>query len=148
MKKSIFKFFIVLFFLFLAGCVSIEKSSQTSDVWTGNITGMAEGKIKLFVLDVKDGTGVKKVESKIFVTITNADNEDIGDMVGTLSGKIENNILNADITGHAYVLRAKGRINGGFTGEMSETRGSGEWTIIVSAKGNPKFTGKWTLEKK
>lgn len=146
-KNHTFMFVFFMVFLFLTGCVSTEKRPQSSDLWMGDITGGVKGKIKLFSWVVKDDTGIKKVESKISVKITDSAHYTEGTITGTISGKIENNALNAIITGHAYIRGAMGKINGTFTGNISEFNGSGELVITVLAPGDPKFKGNWLLEK-
>jgi hypothetical protein len=146
-KNRTFMFVFFMVFLFLTGCVSTEKRPQSSDLWMGDITGGVKGKIKLFSWVVKDDTGIKKVESKISVETTDSAHYTEGTIKGTISGKIENNALNAIITGHAYIRGAMGKISGTFTGNMSEFNGSGELIITVLAPGDPKFKGNWLLEK-
>lgn len=148
MKKFTVMSWVLVFtaFLILNGCVSAELKPQTSNVWTGDITGGAEGQIKLFIQDVKNDTGVKKITGKILAKFSKIDHFGRGTLHGEFSGKIENNILNGFISGHVSVSEGDSPIGGNITGEMSESKGSGEW-VVTAIRTNSKIKGNWTLEK-
>lgn len=148
MKKITFilSLFLLTAFLFLNSCVSTENTAQTSDVWTGKITGLAEGPIKLFLHDLNGNTGTKKFSGEFSAKVTGSDVYGGGTMRGKISGNIKNNILTGKISGYVSVSDGDSPILGDFNGEISESRGSGIW----NAKGSHDFkkAGNWTLKKK
>jgi len=148
MKK--FTFILTLFvfaaFLFLNSCVSTNQYSQTSDVWNGTITGEAIGKIKIFLHDDNGGTGTKTISGEITAKISSANQYGGGSMRGRLSGTIKNKIVTGKIFGDVSVSDGDSPIAGNFSGELSESSGSGEWFVSASLD-LARFKGKWTLEK-
>lgn len=147
MKKFTFilGFFVFTAFLFLISCVSTQKLSQTSDVWTGKITGEAEGTMKIFLQDL-DNAGTKKFTGEIFAKISTTNQYGGGTMRGELSGKIENKRVTGIISGDVSVSDSDAILSGEFTGELSESKGSGEWKVEANLD-LARFKGKWTLEK-
>ncbi len=148
MKKFTFIFSLTLFFtfLFLNNCVSTKQNSPTSDVWNGNITGQAIGIIKIFLNDDNGSAGTKTLSGEIVGKISSANQYGGGSIDGKLSGIVTNNMVKGKITGNASVSDADSPITGHFSGELSETSGSGEWFVQASLD-LARLKGRWSIKK-
>jgi len=129
----------------LCGCASTQGvSSSDGEEWVGEIFGMAQGDLKLFVSRM-EVDGECSVRGSLSVNLDKtAGGYGSGRLAGRIKGTVTNKELKANVSGHVFVTEGSSRINGKMMGTMSETAASGNWTFGHS---EGVHSGEWNAHK-
>ncbi len=132
-------------FSLLTGCVaSGPPSGIEKDLWTGEITGMAKGKISISSWQSGESKNELTLEGQLLIDIESAwGGQGEGKLIGDLKGRIKDGLMEAKISGAVEGASFLGE----FIGTMSETQGFGSWTIDVFDEAAGRYVGDWTLQK-
>lgn len=118
----------------------LAESGKSS--WTGEITGMAQGKMALSITHMDGNQNYQKVKGKLELQVESAAGYS-GEVKGRLKGEIKNGEFKGTFSGWAEEVSCYGV----FIGTLSETSGAGTWTIDARDESAGRFTGDWTLKK-
>lgn len=149
LSTSIFTYLMgLMLFTFLTGCAATPVSAPLhQETWTGEMTGMITGKVRLSAWQTDEQQGIRTVESKLNLIIeSTAGGYGGGTMRGRLKGTIQNGRIEATIFGHAAVTDGYADVRGRFTGRISDHHGAGTWQVSADTY-SLYFTGKWEIAK-
>lgn len=132
--------------LSIFGCASTQLVPDAdTDKWIGEISGMAEGDLELFIKQTQGQGDFYSVTGSCAISLeTTAGGYGSGTVTGQMKGKIKNGIMKAKIYGHAQVEDGSSQISGKIIGTISKTQAFGTWSI-GHIEGS--HSGKWTAEK-
>lgn len=144
--KHAFWLTILIALLSINGCATVGTSHEAdSEKWIGKMSGMAKGKLELFVAQTR-GRGEKySVKGPFTMKLgTTAGGSGSVTIRGRIKGAIENGRLKTKLFGSVDVEGALYRIAGEMTGSISGSAASGAWKI-KHLEGM--HSGKWVAEK-
>ena len=124
-----------------------QSSGDTKTaIWSGQLKGMAEGKLILNTCAVAASKNEFSVESRVTMKLKqiNSGSGQVS-LKGILKGRLKDGLLKAKISGHAYDDDGAYSAKGDFVGTLSETQGFGMYNIYCEGT---YYKGGWTLNKK
>ncbi len=135
--------------MFLSACVgsmaTYHKSNSEPEIWTGDISGMVTGDIKIETWEMEDSAGNQKTENKIIAKNFRSIDGHSGRMQGVLSGLITDGKSEGSFFGDAVAIDGNASLRGVFVGNFSNMTGKGTYRITAD-RGSKIYTGKWTLQ--
>lgn len=136
---------LMVLYLFIGNASSDQRlSNAPTQIWAGEVTGMAYGKLVLNAWEVEGTENEFTVKSRVKVKLKNTGGFGSGDLMGTIKGKIKDGLLQAKFSGTAYVSDGSSQVFGNVIGTLSGTQGFGTYNL-TSRVGQ--YKGKWTIEK-
>ena len=139
-----FSFFLCIFVL-LTGCIASKPPSGVkADIWAGEITGMAKGKISITSWLAGENNNDQIIQGQLIIDVEQAyGGHGKTRLKSSLKGRIKDGLMKVKFSGNVESATFMGEL----TGTMSERQGSGTWIIDVPDEAAGQFTGKWTLQK-
>jgi hypothetical protein len=137
--------FFLCTFVLLTGCISSgpPKGAKT-DIWVGEITGMAKGKIRITSWQAGENNNDQIIQGQLIINVGQASGGHGGTRLkSSFRGWIKNGLMKVKISGNVEGATFMGE----FIGTMSERHGSGTWSVDVPDEDAGHYTGEWTLQK-
>jgi hypothetical protein len=121
-----------------------SKKTTPAQIWTGEMTGMFVGTMKLKVWQDENKKGEMIIQSKVKVKLESTRGHGSGYAQGTINGKIKDGLLKAMFNGTAHVAQGSRPFRGKMIGTLSDSQGLGTYDLNTSVG---QYTGEWTMEK-
>lgn len=136
--------FFLWFFALLTGCIASKPPPGVkTDIWVGKITGMAEGELRITFWNAGKNNNDQIIQGQLILNVERAYGQEKTCLKSSIKGQIKDGRMKARISGDVEGATFIGE----FIGIMSESHGSGTWTIDVQDEAAGRFTGEWTLQK-
>ncbi len=139
--------FLLMFvaFLFIVGCAATPDAPDVEkETWKGEIAGMLEGDLELFITRTEKRGEVFVTGRINFHIRKTAGGHGAGTAAGSVKGKIVDGVLDVLLSGNARLQAGYSRVTGGLKGNMSETAASGSWTVNHR---EGRHSGTWTAKR-